>query len=370
MELVSGVLKICKSMRIHQILLISLLIMLNSCNKENLTVSNPNSVNVNVTLVPSEFGTIATRAGMAVDENSVANIWILQFNGTTDASKLVRSEYMANVGNLADLQIILNQALNQRVIFIANTFESTLFNEANAPLNTYTYLQFKQKKFSISDESGMFAGSSTKHLRMYGSYVGNVPNKNSAVLLYRIGARVNLTYTSDDVSSVPDATRLRVTSVQLKGVPSTSSFISNPLNSTLFTPTAVLSYPVTTGSITGISGEAYNIGDYAGNVSYYMPENIRGVITSVGSQQQKSTYAPLNSTWIEIKGEGVSSDGRVNENVTFKLYLGNNLTSNYIVNANTQYNITLRFKGVSLTDARLEVIRISDIEIFQEEEWL
>jgi len=56
----------------------------------------------------------------------------------------------------------------------------------------------------------------------------------------------------------------------------------------------------------------------------------------------------------------------VNENVTFKLYLGNNLTSSYNINANTQYNITLKFKGVSLTDARLEVKRISDIETFEE----
>lgn len=345
--------------------LIGLLFMA-SCSKELPGGGEVKQVEMGFSLAPAEFGAIVTRAGVAVDEGNVANIWILQFNGTGDASTLVRSEYKATVGNLADLQIILNQGLGQRIIFIANTFDSALFNEANAPLNTYTYLQFKQKTFLISDESGMFTGSTTKHLRMYGSYEGNVPNKNSSVLLYRIGARVNLTYISEDVSSIPDATRLRVTSMQLRDVPSTSSFISNPFNSTLLTPANILSYPVTTGSKTGVSGEAYTIGDYAGNVSYYIPENIRGVSASVGSQQQKPTYAPEKSTWIEIKGEGVSSDGRVNENVTFKLYLGNNLTSNYNINTNTQYNITLKFKGVSLTDARLEVVRISDVETFEE----
>jgi hypothetical protein len=336
------------------------------CEKENLIDGNPKTVNTNFTFVPTEFGSISTRAGVAVNESVVMNLWILQFDGTTDASVLIRSEYKASVGNLADLQIVLNQGANHRVLFIANTFDSELFNEANAPLNTYTYLQFKQKTFSISDEAGMFTGSTTKCLRMYGSYEGAVPNKNSSVLLYRIGARVNLTYTSEDVSSVIDGVRFRITSVQLKNVPSTSSYISNPFNSVVFTPPAVVDYPVTTGSQTGASGEAYSIGAYTGNVSYYMPENIRGVIATVGSQQQKPTYAPEKSTWIEIKGEGVSSDGRVNENVTFKLYLGNNLTSSYNINANTQYNITLKFKGVSLTDARLEVIRLSDIETFQE----
>ena len=338
-----------------------------SCSKELPVGGEVKQVEMGFSLAPAEFGAVVTRAGVAVDENAVMNLWVLQFDGTTDGSKLVRSEYKATVGNLADLQIVLNQGTNHRVLFILNTFDSELFNEVNAPLNTYTYLQFKQKTFSISDESGMFTGSTTKHLRMYGSYEGNVPNKNSSILLYRIGARVNLTYTSEDVSSVPDGVRFRIMSVQLKNVPSTSSYISNPFNSVVFTPSAVVDYPVTTGSQTGASGEAYSIGDYIGYVSYYMPENIRGIIASVGSQQQKPAYAPEKSTWFEIKGEGIGEDGRVNENVTFKLYLGNNLTSSYNINANTQYNITLKFKGVSLTDARLEVIRISDIEIFQEE---
>ena len=337
-----------------------------ACSKEPPSGGPVKQVETSFSLAPAEFGSISTRAGVAVDENSVINLWVLQFDGTSDASKLVISEYRASVGNLADMQLVLNQGANHRVIFIANTFDSSLFSEANAPLNTYTYLQFRQKTFSISDEAGMFTGSTTKYLRMYGSYEGAVPNKNSSVLLYRIGARVNLTYTSEDVSIVPDGVRFRILSVQLKNVPGTSTYISNPFNSVVFSPPAVVDYPVTTGSQTGASGEAYSIGDYNGSVSYYMPENIAGVNTSVASQHQKPAYAPEKSTWIEVKGEGISSDGRVNEFVTFKFWLGNNLTTNYIINTNTQYNISLKFKGISLTDARLEVIRISDIETFQE----
>jgi hypothetical protein len=342
-------------MKKNSYIFLLLIILLASCSKELPSDSGVKQVGMTFSLAPAEFGAVVTRAGVAVNEGAVINLWILQFDGTGDASKLVRSEYKASVGTLASLQIVLNQGTNNRVLFIANTFDSALFNEANAPLNTFTYSQFKQKTFPLSDESGMYAGGVTKYLRMYGSYEGAVPNKNSSVLLYRIGARVNLTYTSEDVSSVPDGTRLRVTSVQLRDVPATSTYISNPFNTTPIIPATVINYPATT-----------LIGEYSGNVSYYMPENIRGVIASVGSQQQKPAYAPEKSTWLEIKGEGVSSDGRVNENVTFKLYLGNNLTTSYNINANTQYNITLKYKGVSLTDARLQVVRISDIETFQE----
>ena len=358
-------------MRSHTIILLIGLIFLGSCSKEQPGGDGIIEVETGFSLAPANFGAAITRADVTADVDAVKNLWILQFDGTSDASKLVKSEYKNSVDNLADVKIILIKGSNQRVVFIANTFDSTLFNEEKASPGVYSFSQFKKKKFSISDESGMFTGSGEKFMRMYGSYDGDVPNKDASVLLYRIGAKVILTYTSDDVSSVPDGSRFRVTSVQLKDVPDSSSYISDPLNTVVATPAYVVNYPVTSGSATGVSGEAYSINDYDGFVSYYLPENIRGDNLSVGTQQQKPLFAPVNSTWIEIKGEGIGSDDRVNEYVTFKLYLGNNLTTNYNINNNTEYTINLKFKGINLKDARLKVERISDIEIFQEEiiEW-
>lgn len=355
---------------IHCLKFIILLISINfvtSCSKEQPGGGEVKEVETGFSLAPANFGAAITRADVTADVDAVKNLWILQFDGTSDASKLVKREYKNSVDNLADLKIILNKGSNQRVVFIANTFDSELFNGDNASPGKYSFSQFKKKKFFISDESGMFTGSGEKFMRMYGSYDGDVPNKDEPVLLYRIGAKVILTYTSDDVSSVPDGSRFRVTSVQLKDVPDSSSYISDPLNTVVATPAYVVNYPVTSGSATGVSGEAYTINDYYGFVTFYLPENIRGINSSVISQQLKPLFAPVNSTWIEIKGEGIGSDDRVNEYVTFKLYLGNNLTTNYNINNNTEYTINLKFKGINLKDARLKVERISDIEIFQEE---
>lgn len=339
------------------------------CSKESV-VGSPKAVNTNFTLTPANFGSLTTKAGVAVDESAIINLWILQFDGTSDVSKLVRSEYKATVGDISELQIFLNSGINNRVIFIANTFDTTLFDESNAPLNSYTFAQFRDKKITLSGETGMFTGGATKYLRMYGSYEGNVPNKLSAITLYRISSRININYISEDVSSVQDGVRFKITSVQLKSVPTTFSFISNPVNSLVYSPPSVIDYPITTGSKTGVSGESYSIGEYSGHVTYYMPENIAGVNSSVVSQYLKPLYAPDKSTWLEIKGEGIGNDGRLNEYATFRFYLGNNLTSNYNINANTQYNITLRFKGLNIADIRLEIIRVSDIEVLQEEEWI
>ncbi len=344
--------------------------LLTSCTKEQPGGDGIIEVETGFSLAPANFGAAITRADVTADVDAVKNLWVLQFNGTTDLSKLVKSEYKNSVDNLADLKIILNKGSNQRVVFIANTFDHTLFNEDNATPGIYSFLQFKKKKFIISDESGMFTGSGEKFMRMYGSYDGDVPNKTESVILYRIGAKLNLFYSSEEVGSIPGSTRLKVNSIQLREVPSISNYISNPSNNIAVAPT-VFDYPISTNSTTDIFGEAYSINDYDGFVSYYLPENIRGDNLSVVTQQQKPLFAPVNSTWIEIKGEGIGSDDRVNEYVTFKLYLGNNLTTNYNINNNTEYTINLKFKGINLKDARLKVERISDIEIFQEEiiEW-
>ena len=346
------------------------LLLLTGCKKESLLVDSPKGVKTHFTITPANFGSLTTKAGLAVNENAITNLWILQFDGTSDVSKLVRSEYKATVGDISELQIFLNSGINHRVIFVANTFEPALFDESNAPINTYTFAQFRDKRVTLTDETGMFTGGATKYLRMYGSYEGNIPNKLSAITLYRICSRININYISEDVSAIQDGVRFKITSVQLKSVPTTFSFISNPVNSVVYSPPAVIDYPITTGSKTGVSGESYLIGQYSGHVTYYMPENIAGVNNSVVSQNLKPLYAPEKSTWLEIKGEGIGNDGRLNEYATFKFYLGNNLTSNYNINSNTQYNITLRFKGLNIADIRLEIIRVSDIEVLQEVEWM
>ena len=117
---------------------------LTSCSKELPGGGEVKEVETGFTLAPANFGAAITRADVTVD--AVKNLWILQFDGTTDASKLVKSEYKNSVDNLADLKIILNKGSNQRVVFVANTFDPTLFNEDNASPGIYSFLQFKNKK--------------------------------------------------------------------------------------------------------------------------------------------------------------------------------------------------------------------------------
>ena len=351
-------------------LIVLLLTLATGCEKFSLIGNDNKNVKATFCITTSNFSSLSTKAGFEVNENTIANLWILQFDGPNDNSLLTKSEYKESITDINSLELLLNAGTNQRVVFIANSFDSGLFNQANAPISSFTYSQFKNQKISVSDEASMFAGSTSNYLRMYGCYLGDVPNKESAIILYRICSKVHINYISEDVSSIEDGVRFRITSVQLKNVPASSSYISNPTNSTVFLPPSVIDYPVTTGTLIGTTEESYSIGDYTGSVTYYMPENIAGINSSVGSQILKSIYAPAKATYLELKGEGIGNDGRVNEYATFKFYLGNNLTTDYNVNSNTSYSFTVRFKGLNIKDMRLEIIRISDIEVIVEEEWI
>ncbi len=339
------------------------------CEKFSLTGKENNNVKTKFCITTSNFSSLSTKAGFEVNENTIANLWILQFDGPNDNSLLTKSEYKESITDITSLELLLNAGTNQRVVFIANSFDSGLFNQANAPISSFTYSQFKNQKISVSDESSMFAGTSTNYLRMYGSYLGDVPNKSSAIILYRICSKINLTYTSDDVSTIPEGVRFNIKSIQLRNVPTEFSHISDPENSVSFIPAGVIDYQITSGTQSGTPEQSYSIGDFGGYVTYYMPENISGINEGVLTQSLKAFYAPVKSTYIEVKGEGIGNDGRINEYATFKFYLGNNLTTNYNINTNTIYNVSIKFKGLNSADLRLEIIRVSDIEVIEELEW-
>jgi len=325
---------------------------------------------VRFSLKPITIGNAQTKAGVAVNESSVKNLWILQFNGTADESKLVKSLYFPDISDLNNIVIQLLAGIDQRVEFAANTFNSSLFDQTNSPLNNFTYSDFKSRKKQYSSEGDVFTGTSVKYLLLNGCYTGEIPNKNAAVPLLHNCAKVTLNYTSEDVSAYENGVRLKITSVQTKNVPNESSYKAINLNTTLTNPLSLINYSQISGTNAGTgTGESYSIGGYNGYITFYIPENVAGINSYANSQELKSQYAPSTATYLEIKGEGIGNDGRLNEYLTFRLYLGNNNTDNFNVNINTHYTINLTFRGVDIVDSRLDVQRVNDVNGWVGEEW-
>lgn len=156
-----------------------------------------------------------------------------------------------------------------------------------------------------------------------------------AVCLVRAAAKVNFNYyVAEDFAKT-----FCVKSVQLRSVPcSTALFDSNRVQST----EAVADMPPVETSAT----------TYA--ATYYLLENRQGQIAGIGSQQQRDeTHAPEFATYIAIEGEAAGIK------VAYRIYLGENNTTDFNVVRNRVYNINARILGMNTVDWRVSTAELT-----------
>lgn len=156
-----------------------------------------------------------------------------------------------------------------------------------------------------------------------------------AVSLVRAVAKVNFTYTV-----APDfAKTFSVKSVQLCNVPRSAPLFSCSRAESVGAVTYVAS--VETAAATSTA-------------TYYLLENKQGQVTGIGSQQQKDqTRAPEYATYIAIVGE---ADGI---QVMYRIYLGENNTTDFNVERNRVYNINARILGMNTVDWRVSTTELT-----------
>lgn len=156
-----------------------------------------------------------------------------------------------------------------------------------------------------------------------------------AVSLVRVVAKVNFSYTV----AADFATTFRVKSIQLRCVPCSATFFGS--NRAESAETVADMPPVET------SATAYT-------ATYYLLENRQGQVTSIGTQQQKNeTRAPRYATYIAIEGEAE------NVKVVYRIYLGENNTTDFNVGRNRVYNIAARILGMNTLDWRVSTAEVA-----------
>ncbi|MHC1780896.1 MAG: DUF4906 domain-containing protein [Bacteroidales bacterium] len=327
------------------IILIMCLVIIPSCEKqphENPDVKTVSEVLFRLYTANSEL--LVTKAG--IQESLVDNLWVLQFNGTSDASLLIKSNYYTSP-NLNALKLFLYNGSTQSVYFIANTNNSTIFNSVNAPINSYTISSLKARNVNYSNQESNFTTvGDNQYIRMSGLYTGNIPGGASlTATLYRLPAKISFSYTS---IVTWDNALVKISSVTLKGVPSSSKLLSDPSNSTVSEPASVIDY----------SSVSSGIGETSGSATFYMPESIRGTQAGNTTPSDKALNAPVKSAYLEVTGNYYYPQNAVSplKAVIYKIYLGDNNTTDYNVKSNSRYIITATFKGIELSDARVSTV--------------
>lgn len=155
-----------------------------------------------------------------------------------------------------------------------------------------------------------------------------------AVSLVRVVAKVNFSYTV----AADFATTFRVKSVQLRCVPCSATLFGS---SRAENSEAVADMPPVETSAMAYAA------------TYYLLENRQGEVTGIGSQQQKDqVHAPEFATYIAITGE---ADGI---KVVYRIYLGENTTTDFNVGRNRVYNIDARILGMNTIDWRVSTAEL------------
>ena len=304
------------------------------------------------TSAKSSSAEIATKAS-TIDENALSNLWVLQYNGIEESSTLVAYQYLSSVPDLTDVQFSLtdSESATHKVFFIANTFNSTLFTEANKASLAGTIALLRANKLTFD---GTFSGSEglkDDRLLMTGEYTGIVsgasPSPVSTIVLYRMYAKVNFTYTVD--MSFGD---LQVQSVKIKNAPGYTNAVIDPFSTTAVTPDSFVDVTMDSG--------ASSISDKSGTAVFYMPQSIRGVASGNAISSDKDGNDITSPAYLEITSKGQILGYSAPVQVVNRVYLGADPVHSYNVNANTIYNISFAYEAINTGDTRVEVSALDD----------
>ena len=347
--------------RCYKIILIStIMVILSGCIKENLiperapereivlrtfylNVSNPTLTGSKEQLINSKLSTnpefaittsviysdITKAEDLGANENSLENIWILEFDGRLPESKLIVMNYYDTLsGNT--FPIVNSNDNIHRIWIIANLSSSDSFD--NLILNTTTLSDFESCLIDISEEKFESLIPMTGFDDINTSSSGEFEFQ-----LKRIAAKIVVNYNFTPLNSGDSFTNV---TIQIKNVPNFFNVSDCDLSPDITDNSAYF----TTYSVSSInSGQT---------LVWYIPENLRGEVSAITSPVKKSLLmAPMNSTYIEITGD-YTKDG-VTSRERYNFFLGKNTTTDFNIQRNCRYTININIKDNDEADERL-----------------
>lgn len=284
-----------------------------------------------------------TRAPSGVIEDTVYNVWIFQFDGTTSGSRLVGSPHYVNLTQLTAVPLVESGTATHRLVFIANVNDPFYNWNMTTGSSTYQSLIAKYKPLNFE---GPTHGDDQNDLLMCG-YQDLVIGVGASVNpeLVRSVARLELKLSIDPIR----AAGFEVMSVQLCNIPNRLDWFDNLIDHTAENEiypfnSGLIDYdPVTTGLPTD--------NGVAATFQWYVPRNTQGIAIESSSATSKTAFAPGTATYFKI----IAKD-KNNEGVIFRIYPGADMTNDFNLIPNYSYSVNLNIVGLgdSNVDSRVE----------------
>lgn len=282
--------------------------------KSAVETSDSANVTFNISCPETEM---ATRALDPSQEKAIRDLNIYLFHKTTDISKHIYS----NDGT-------------RRIDATLVKGEYDLFVIANAGgnLGELTREQAETRTLNISEESDL-----TRNDALPMSARQPVTANQNAVIpvsLVRLTAKVEFSLTIAPAVSG----QIVLQTVQLMNAPrSVSYFADNRASS---------------GGLVSFAKQNITGSTFSG--TYYVPENLQGIHSTITDQKDKNpSNAPAGATYLYVQG---TTYGR---QVAYYIYLGGNNTGDFNVARNHQYVIQANINGINTIDTRVSTVDLS-----------
>lgn len=276
------------------------------------------------------------------DEAPINNVWVLQFNKNTADGQLVVAEYfegdkIADNDGTKSVSVALEDAASPRIYCVVNVGKDELKSLGkNTKLSTF------------EDSTLKMVEGTAEQIPMIGYTDQNTATGTATVNLTRLIAKIKFTCEI----AVPSGDKFTLSSVQLCDVALMAHYtpVAVPTATTGLYPVASTdnfrSYKADT-DIT-LSGKTFT-------KTWYLPENLRGVVAGLTATQKAKANAPEFATSIMVLGDYLESDGTLHSNVAYHVYPGANANDDFNIVRNHAYTIKMKIEGCNPNDIRVEI---------------
>lgn len=298
-----------------------------SCVEEGTSISPATQLPATIR-VEVKAGDINSIYSRAINETTINDIHILVYDQN---SNLIGHNYSQK----STIEVTTLSGDNYTIYVIANTGDATLFDGVTAS----TEQKLKDKTTDLLNSWEQLTTPSRIIMTGSRSGVKITPEANvlDAISVSRIAAKIIL-----DIN-VKAESDIVIKGYQLCNLPALSYYLPRPMTTeteeTDLEGETGADAPVPSETTHWINSPLNNINDATTlSTTFYMSENRPGTNNSITEQKNKSeANAPDRATYLLVSGTGP------NYNITWRIYLGANNSSNFNIkrNASYEYKITL-----------------------------
>ncbi len=275
------------------------------------------------------------------EKSAINNVWVLQFDKNTADGKLVVSEYfegeeIADNDGTKSVSVALEDCQTPRIYCVVNVGKDELKSLGkNTKLSTFEASTLK-----------MVEGTA-EQIPMIGYTDTNTATGTAVVELTRLIAEIAFTCKI----AVPATHSFTPERVQLCDVANVAHYtpVALPEGTTGLYPDAS-----TDNFFNYAEDKNITVSNNTFTKTWYLPENLRGVIAGLTDTQKGKANAPQFATCIEVSGS-YQEPGKDVQDITYRVYPGVNAFDNFNIIRNYAYTIKITIEGSNPNDIRIDI---------------